>query len=84
MATAAGLAGAPTTLDEFRTLACYAAEATGPGGEDVQGFPLRTSAQDMEAFIVSQGGRIWDPNAAIRFHQRTRAFRADLLPAIGR
>ncbi len=63
MAAAAGLAGAPTTLDEFRTLACFAAESTGPGGEDVQGFPLRTSAQDMEAFIVSQGGRIWDPEA---------------------
>lgn len=62
-ATAAGLEGAPTTLDEFRTLACAAAEMTGPGGEDVQGFPLRTSAQDMEAFIVSQGGRIWDPEA---------------------
>ena len=63
MATAAGLAGAPTTLDEFRTLACFAAEQTGANGEDIQGFPIRASAQDMEAFIVSQGGRIWDPEA---------------------
>lgn len=58
-----GLDGPPETLDEFRQAACGAAELTGPNGEDVQGFPLRTSAQDMEAFILSQGGRIWDPEA---------------------
>ncbi len=56
-----GFEAAPATLDEFRAVACAAAESTGPAGEDVQGFPLRTNPQDMEAFILSQGGRIWDP-----------------------
>ncbi|MDX1995272.1 MAG: extracellular solute-binding protein [bacterium] len=56
-----GLEGAPETLEQFREVACGAAELTNASGGDVQGFPLRTNPQDMEAFILSQGGRVWDP-----------------------
>lgn len=59
----AGLDGSPETLDEFRTASCAAAEMTGPNGEDVLGFPVRQSSQDMHAFIQSQGGSIWDDEA---------------------
>jgi multiple sugar transport system substrate-binding protein/sn-glycerol 3-phosphate transport system substrate-binding protein len=55
-----GFDGPPETLDEFREVACAAAEFTNASGGDVQGFPTRTSSQDMHAFIQSQGGSIWD------------------------
>jgi multiple sugar transport system substrate-binding protein/sn-glycerol 3-phosphate transport system substrate-binding protein len=58
-----GFEGAPEDLETFREVACTAAEFTGPGGEDVQGFPVRTSGQDMHAFILNQGGSIWDEEA---------------------
>jgi multiple sugar transport system substrate-binding protein len=50
----------PATLEEFREVACAANALTTEAGEDVQGFPIRVSGQDMEAFIVSQGGRVFD------------------------
>lgn len=58
-----GFDGPPATLDEFREASCAAAEFTGPAGEDTLGFPLRLSGQDMHAFILSQGGSIWDAEA---------------------
>ncbi len=50
----------PQTLEEFREVSCGAAELTTEDGGDVQGFPIRLNGQDMEAFIVSQGGSIFD------------------------
>lgn len=58
-----GFDGPPETLDEFREASCAAAEFTGPAGEDTLGFPLRLSGQDMHAFILNQGGSIWDAEA---------------------
>jgi multiple sugar transport system substrate-binding protein len=63
MLEALGFDGPPETLEQFREVACAAAEYTGPAGEDVQGFPIRTNPQDMHAFILSQGGSIWDEEA---------------------
>jgi multiple sugar transport system substrate-binding protein/sn-glycerol 3-phosphate transport system substrate-binding protein len=60
MLEALGFDAAPTTLDEFRAVSCAAAEMTGPNGEDVQGFPIRTNMGDLESFIASQGGQIFD------------------------
>jgi multiple sugar transport system substrate-binding protein len=56
-----GFDAPPQSLEEFREVACGAAELTTEGGDDVQGFPIRANGQDMEAFIVSQGGQIFDP-----------------------
>lgn len=58
-----GFEGAPATLEDFREVACQANELTTEDGADVQGFPLRLSAFDMYAFIVSQGGFIFDEEA---------------------
>jgi ABC-type glycerol-3-phosphate transport system substrate-binding protein len=55
-----GFENAPATLEEFGEVACAAAEYTGPNGEDVQGFPLRTDPYDMASFIVAQGGDVWN------------------------
>jgi multiple sugar transport system substrate-binding protein/sn-glycerol 3-phosphate transport system substrate-binding protein len=55
-----GFDAPPATLEEFREVACAANEFTGPNGEDTLGFPLRLNPQDMHAFILSQGGSIWD------------------------
>ncbi len=55
-----GYENPPQTLEEFREVSCAAAELTTADGGDVQGFPIRLNGQDMEAFIVSQGGSIFD------------------------
>jgi ABC-type glycerol-3-phosphate transport system substrate-binding protein len=55
--------GAPTTLDEFRAVACAASELVTEDGGDVQGFPIRTSASDMYSFIAAQGGNVYDAEA---------------------
>ncbi|MBC8170179.1 MAG: extracellular solute-binding protein [Anaerolineae bacterium] len=60
MMEALGMEGAPTTFEDFKTVSCAAAAYTGPKSEDVQGFPIRTSADDMVSFIVSNGGYVWD------------------------
>ncbi|MCU0495731.1 MAG: extracellular solute-binding protein [Anaerolineae bacterium] len=56
-----GFETAPETLEQFREVACAANELTTEAGGDVQGFPLRANGQDMEAFILNQGGSIFDP-----------------------
>ncbi|MBC8098237.1 MAG: extracellular solute-binding protein, partial [Armatimonadetes bacterium] len=61
--SAVGMEGAPTTFEDFKTAACAAAEYTGANGEDVNGFPIRTNADDMVSFIVSNGGDVWDAEA---------------------
>jgi len=55
-----GFDGPPTSLADFRAVACAANELTGPAGEDVQGFPLRTNDNDLYSFIVANGGTIFD------------------------
>jgi ABC-type glycerol-3-phosphate transport system substrate-binding protein len=50
----------PATLEEFRAVACGAAELTGPNGEDLLGFPLRIDGFDMFSFIVANGGFVFD------------------------
>ncbi|MGQ9909426.1 MAG: extracellular solute-binding protein [Candidatus Flexifilum sp.] len=58
-----GFDAPPATLDEFRAVACAAAESTGPNGEDRQGFPITTDASMFESFVAVQGGRIYDGEA---------------------
>ena len=60
MAAELGFDGVPSTLAEFRDLACAAAEHTGPNGEDVQGFPFAGGSSEMESFIIAYGGDIYD------------------------
>ncbi len=60
MAAELGFDGVPSTLAEFRDLACAAAEHTGPNGEDVQGFPFAGGSSEMESFIIAHGGDIYD------------------------
>lgn len=55
-----GFDAPPTTLDDLRSIACAASETTKANGEQIKGFPIRLSAQDMYSFIVSQGGTIFD------------------------
>ena len=60
MAEALGYDGLPSTLAEFREIACAAAEFTGPNGEDIQGFPFAGGSSEMESFIIAHGGDIYD------------------------
>ncbi|MCY4106806.1 MAG: extracellular solute-binding protein [Chloroflexi bacterium] len=60
MAEELGFAGAPSTLAEFREIACAAAAHTGPNGEDIQGFPFAGGSSEMESFIIAHGGDIYD------------------------
>lgn len=54
-----GFEAAPTTLEDFRAVACAAAELTGPEGEDVQGFPIRQDGFDLASWIAAQGGNFF-------------------------
>ncbi len=58
-----GFEAPPTTLEDFRAVSCAAAELEGPNGEDVQGFPIRTSGTDLYSFIIANGGQIFDTEA---------------------
>ena len=58
-----GFDGPPQDLASFREVACAANELSGPAGEDVQGFPLRTNASDLYSFIIANGGHIYDDMA---------------------
>jgi multiple sugar transport system substrate-binding protein/sn-glycerol 3-phosphate transport system substrate-binding protein len=49
-----------TNFDDFRAIACGAAELTGPAGEDVQGFPIRADGFDLESWVAAQGSDIYD------------------------
>jgi multiple sugar transport system substrate-binding protein/sn-glycerol 3-phosphate transport system substrate-binding protein len=60
MLEALGFDGPPETMEEFREVACAAAEMTGPNGEDVQGFPIPTDSSHFESFVASMGGSIFD------------------------
>ncbi|MDX2163506.1 MAG: extracellular solute-binding protein [bacterium] len=53
----------PATWEEFREIACAAANSTGPNGEDRQGFPVTTDASVFETLVASNGGAIFDGSA---------------------
>ncbi len=53
----------PTTWDEFNAIACAAAEATGPNGEDLYGFPITGDSSEFEAMVASHGGSIYADGA---------------------
>lgn len=65
MAAELGFDGAPSTLAEFREIACAAAEHTGPNGEDIQGFPFAGGSSEMESFIIAHGGDIYDSETGL-------------------
>lgn len=67
MLTELGFDGPPTDLEGFREVACAANELTSSEGGDVQGFPVRSSTQDMWSFMVAQGGVVFDAEAD-RYH----------------
>ena len=52
-----GFAGPPTTPEEFKDMACAAAEANGDG---TGGYILRTDASAMAAWTLAFGGNILD------------------------
>lgn len=58
-----GFDAAPTTLDEFKTVACAAAELEGPNGEDIQGYPIKGDASEFESYVASLGGAIFHDGA---------------------
>ncbi|HLV36394.1 MAG TPA: extracellular solute-binding protein [Spirillospora sp.] len=55
-----GFDGPPETFETFREVACAAAEMTGPGGEDIFGFPIRINNFDLYSFVLSNGGYVFD------------------------
>lgn len=56
-----GFSGAPKTLDEFKQIACAAAQSdlTGAEGGKVQGFPIVADASQFESFVASLGGSLF-------------------------
>ncbi len=58
-----GFDAPPTTVDEFKEQACAAAQATGPNGEDIQGFSVTTDASAFESWVASMGGAIYHDGA---------------------
>ncbi|MBE2272531.1 MAG: extracellular solute-binding protein [Anaerolinea sp.] len=58
-----GFDAAPTTFEDFRTIACAAAEMTTADGGDVQGFPIVADASAFESFVANMGGSIYDAEA---------------------
>lgn len=58
-----GFDAAPTTFEEFNAIACAAAEATGPNGEDLFGFPITGDSSEFEAFVAAHGGSIYADGA---------------------
>src|SRR5690606_10226057 len=55
-----GFDGPPETWEEFREQACAAANATGPNGEDILGYPITTDSSLFESWVATQGGVIFD------------------------
>lgn len=53
----------PTTVDEFKEIACAAANATGPNGEDLQGYSITTDGSAFESWVASMGGNIYHDGA---------------------
>lgn len=58
-----GFDAPPTTIDEFKEVACAASKATGANDADLQGFPITTDASAFESWVASQGGRIYHDGA---------------------
>jgi len=56
-----GFDAAPTTLDQFKEVACAVAKSgkKGAGDAAVQGFPLVADASQFESFLAGIGGSIW-------------------------
>ncbi|RMG87314.1 MAG: extracellular solute-binding protein [Chloroflexi bacterium] len=54
--------GAPETFEQFKALACAAANSglTGAEGAAVQGYPIKADASNLESYIASFGGTIFD------------------------
>ncbi len=61
MVTELGFEGSPKTLDQFKEIACAAANSdlTGAEGGAVQGFPIVADASQFESFIASIGGSMF-------------------------
>ncbi|MFN8449649.1 MAG: extracellular solute-binding protein [Anaerolineae bacterium] len=53
----------PTTVEAFKEVACAAANATGPNGEDLQGFPITTDGSAFESWVAGMGGSIYHDGA---------------------
>ena len=60
---AEGIDAPPTTIEEFKTDACTVANATGPNGEDLQGFSITSDASAFELWVASMGGSIYHDGA---------------------
>lgn len=58
-----GYDGPPTSIDEFKQVACEVAEMEGPNGEDMQGFAVTTDASAFESWVASAGGSIYHDGA---------------------
>ena len=58
-----GFDAAPATFEEFNEIACAAAEATGPNGEDLFGFPITGDSSEVEALVAARGGSIYADGA---------------------
>lgn len=61
--TELGFDAPPTTIEEFKTQACAASEATNAAGGDVQGFAITTDASAFESWVASNGGSIYHDGA---------------------
>ena len=56
--------GAPTTLEQFRAVACGATTLTAPDGSSpVKGFPMRSASAELQSFIYNNGGTVFDAEA---------------------
>lgn len=58
-----GYDAAPTTVEDFKAIACAANDLTTEAGGDVQGFPITTDASAFESWVASMGGSIYDADA---------------------
>lgn len=61
MLTDLGFTGAPATLDDFKKIACAAAQSgtTGAEGAAVNGYPIVADSSQFESFVASIGGSIF-------------------------
>ncbi|MBK8035055.1 MAG: extracellular solute-binding protein [Chloroflexi bacterium] len=59
-----GYDAVPTTVEDFKAIACTANDLTTEAGGDVQGFPITTDASAFESWVASMGGSIYDADAS--------------------
>jgi len=65
MLTELGFDGPPTTFEDFKAIACAAAESDLTGAEDqpVQGYPIKTDSSNFESMVAGRGGVIYHDGA---------------------